>query len=140
MSNEVLILKDNLFTTEGGKAGLLISTCKEKGCEAAVFPPKPFCCVCGSDNVEYSTIYGKGKLYSYTCVLHPSPESRMPVPYGMANVEFPQNHLRITGLCTEHDVTKLHIGQECEIVVRKVYEEDGKDVLMYMFQPVEEGK
>jgi len=137
MSNEILILKDNLFTTEGGKAGLLISTCKD--CNASVFPPKPFCCVCGGENVEDATIYGMGKLRAFTNVYHPSPESRMPVPYGMAVVEFPEHYIRITGLCTEHDVSKLSVGMDCKIVVEKVYEEDGKDVLMYKFQPVGEG-
>lgn len=140
MDNNVLILRENMFTTEGGKAGLLISTCQEKDCNVSVFPMQPYCTACGSKNVLDGVINGRGKLTAFTAVYHPSPESRMPVPYGMAWAEFPEYHISITGLCTEHDITKLHIGQECEIVLKKVYEEDGKDVMMYMFQPVEEGK
>ena len=36
------------------------------------------------------------------------------------------------------DVEKLHVGMEMELVVEKYIEKDGKDVVSYFFQPVEE--
>jgi uncharacterized OB-fold protein len=137
MSNEISILKEGLFTTEGGKAALKLGHCKV--CGTAFFPERPYCSRCGSDQIEPVQV-SEGTLYSFTTVIHPSAESRMAVPYGMAKVDFPDYKVRITGLCTEVDSSKLKRGQKAVVVVNPVYEEDGKDVLMYQFQPVEEGK
>ncbi|MDR1043335.1 MAG: zinc ribbon domain-containing protein [Clostridiales Family XIII bacterium] len=138
MSNEVSILKEGLFATEDGKDVLLLGHCKV--CGTSFFPERPFCSRCGSDQIE-QTSAGEGKLYSWTTVIHPSQENRLELPYGMAKVDFPDHKIRITGVSTETDSEKLTRGQDMRVVIAKAYEDDdGKDVVTYMFQPVEEGK
>jgi len=133
MGNEIKILKEGLFKNVDGKDVLLLGHCKD--CGAAFFPERPFCARCTSDNVEQVTV-SKGKLAYSTVGIHPSPELKMPLPYGVAKVDFPEYNVRITGLCTETDMSKIKQGQEVNVVVKKVYEEDGKDVVTYLFQPV----
>ncbi|MDR1573112.1 MAG: zinc ribbon domain-containing protein, partial [Clostridiales Family XIII bacterium] len=66
MSNEISLLKDGLFTTEGGKAALTLGHCKD--CDTSFFPNRPFCSRCASDNIEQVSA-SKGKLYSFTTVI-----------------------------------------------------------------------
>jgi uncharacterized OB-fold protein len=138
MSNEIKVLKEGLFKEEDGKAVLLLGHCKV--CGTSFFPERPFCSRCGSDQIEQVSV-SEGKLYSWTTVIHPSQENHMALPYGMAKVDFPDYKIRITGVSTETDSEKLSRGQDMRVVIAKAYEdEDGKDVVTYMFQPVEEGK
>lgn len=133
MAKEMVPIKEGLFTEKGGKACILISKCQE--CGTPAFPQQPWCLNCGSSDVEEVAVCEGGKLRNFTAVLHNPPESRMPVPYGMANVDFAEHQIRISGLCTEADVSKLKTGLDVEIIIEKIYEEDGQDVVSYKFKP-----
>lgn len=133
MSNETVPIKEGLFKVKpDGKACLIIGKCDE--CSTPAFPYQPYCLNCGSDQMKEVEVSKGGKLRNFTSVLHPSPESKMTPPYGMAIVEFPEEQIRIAGVTTEPDYTKLKSGMDVNVIVDKMYEEDGKDVLSFRFQ------
>jgi len=134
MNKETVPIKEGLFIEKDGKACIIIGKCQD--CSTPNFPYQPWCLNCGSSNVKEVAVCEEGKLRNFTAVLHNPPESKMPVPYGMANVDFPEHQIRISGLSTESDVSKLKPGMDVKIIIDKVYEEDGRDVISYKFQPI----
>jgi hypothetical protein len=58
---------------DGTKAGeIRLQRCTE--CQAAYFPPRPFCPKCASRNVEVFKATGRGFLYSYVINHRPRPD------------------------------------------------------------------
>lgn len=59
-------------------------------CGAVIAPPSGSCYSCGSSNMEWTEVSGKGKLISFT-VIHVAPdEFTEEVPYYIAIIELPE--------------------------------------------------
>lgn len=133
---EVLV-GEGLFTVPTSprqKPKLLGSRCDK--CGEVIFPRKSRCPNCYSE-MQFIELGPRGKLHSYTNVNYPVPGGyKGPVPYGIAIVEMPEG-ARLHCLLSEHDTSKLKLGQEVELVVQKLFTNDeGVDVIGFMFKPV----
>jgi len=66
------IYPETQFYWDGAAAHkLLLNRCVP--CDAAYFPPRPFCPTCGSRDVDVTEASGKGRLYSYVISHIPAP-------------------------------------------------------------------
>src|SRR4051794_34376490 len=71
---------------EGCRDGvLMLQHCGH--CGEAYFPPSPYCPRCLSDDVEWRTASGKGRLHTYLISHRPAPGFEADVPYAIAIVE-----------------------------------------------------
>ena len=60
----------------------------------------------------------------------------MKAPYGIAQIELPEGVL-VTAVLSDCDLKSLAIGQEVELVVEKVREnEDGDEVVSFKYKPL----
>ena len=55
----------------------------------------------------------------------------------MGYIELP-DQTRVEARIKTNDVNKLKVGMEMELVVEKYIERDGKDIVSFFFQPVDE--
>lgn len=133
MENQAVPVKEGLFTWPDAEPKLIISKCKS--CGTAVFPQSTHCPSCTSE-MEVTYLSRKGKLRNFTSIRHLPPECKGAVPYGVGVVEFPEG-IRIMGLLTTSDVSKLRPGMSMVVTVEKVYEEEGRDIVTYKFRPEE---
>ncbi len=120
---------------EGPK--LIGSKCKN--CGSVSFPKIPTCPNpdCTRKEVEEYLLGRGGKLWSYTIQLFqpPAPFKMEPFkPFGVGIVELPEG-IRILGMLTTTE--NLRIGMEVELVVDKLYEEEGNEYLTWKWKPVE---
>lgn len=130
---------EGLFTLDADKPRLIGSKCESCG---TYFFPEIISCVnpnCRHGKVQRAHFGGRGKLFSFTIQYYaPPPPFKGPdpfVPYGIGFVEFPEN-IRVLGMLTEADPAILKVGMEVELVLGKLYEEDGKEVVTWKFRPI----
>jgi uncharacterized OB-fold protein len=125
-------VKKDLFI-EGADGWNLIGN-KCKACGQAFFPKaKTICLNCYNQEMEDIQFSRRGKLYSYTTAEVPSDHFAPPyiVGYVILNPK-----VRIFSQLEVVKDKPFKIGMEMEMVIGKVWEEDGKDVIGYRFKPV----
>lgn len=129
------------FTEEGGAARLLGGHCS--ACGAYFFPKQysfcrnPACGAPGLDDTELST---HGTLWSFTDNRYapppPYPAGEPFEPYGVAAVELAAEQMTVLGqLARGTDVTQLRAGQEVELVVEALYEDDDAIHTVWKWRP-----
>jgi len=103
-----------LFTIEQfykflGQQKLMAGKCLK--CGKIHLPPRPLCDNCFSQDFEWVSISGKGKLLTYT-VIHIAPEQfQAIVPYVVGIVEL-ENGLKIPGMIQKINTEQLKIDME----------------------------
>jgi hypothetical protein len=89
-----------------------------RSCGRFRHPPLPGCPHCGSTEVEWVRVGGRGRVFSYTVIHHPSlPALAEHVPYNVVLVEFddaPGVRL-ISNLIDEGDAA-IEVGMPVELV------------------------
>jgi len=128
-----------LFTVSSsadGRPQLIGGKCPS--CGEVVFPKSQVCPNCQEENIEEIKLGPRGKIYSITVVMQqPRPYYRGPVPYGLGFVELPEG-VRVETLFTDCDPEGLKIGDEVELVIEKLYDDDeGNELISYKFRPIE---
>lgn len=130
---------EGLFTLDPEEPRLIGSKCTSCG---TYFYPETVSCsnpACKEKKVEQAFLSRRGKLWSYTIQYYPPPPPfRAPepfVPFGIGLIELPEK-IRVLGMLTESDPDKLKIGMEVELVLDKLYEDNGKEVITWKFRPV----
>ncbi len=97
---------------------LRIQRCRD--CTQYYFYPRPFCPHCHSENVEWRTVSGRGKLHTYVIAHrgHPAFES----PYVIAMVELDEGAKMMTNIVGVEDPTpeKLPVDAAVQIVYQDV--------------------
>jgi uncharacterized OB-fold protein len=97
---------------------LRVQRCKD--CSQYYFYPRPFCPNCHSQNVEWRTVSGKGKLHTYVIAHrgHPAFEA----PYVIAMVELDEGAKMMTNIVGVDDPTpeKLPVDAPVQIVYQDV--------------------
>lgn len=91
---------------------LMAAKCND--CQTIILPPKPMCTNCFSDNLEWISIKGKGKLLSYT-IIHVAPEqfqSMVPYIVGIVNLEA---GVSLPGIIRKIPTEKIKIGMNLKI-------------------------
>jgi uncharacterized OB-fold protein len=115
---------------DGTKAGeIRLQRCTD--CQAAYFPPRPFCPKCASRNVEVFKASGRGFLYSYVINHRPRPDLGTE-PHSIAVVQLdegPRMMTNIVGCLQTPEALKL------DMPVEATFETFG-DIALPFFQPV----
>jgi uncharacterized OB-fold protein len=131
-------VREGLFITSSpadGKPRLVGGKCFS--CGEVIFPKLEICPNCQEEKIEEITLSIRGKIYSYTVVMQrPRPYYKGPVPYGLGFVELPEG-VRIETLFANCDPGTLEIGDEVELIIDKLYDDDeGNELITYKFRPV----
>jgi uncharacterized protein len=94
------------FWEAAGKGQLLIRRCNT--CHQAHYYPRTYCPHCLSDNTDWQTCEGRGRIHSFSVM------RRVPVPYAVAYVELEEGPTMLCNL-VKCDFDRLAIGQSVEL-------------------------
>ena len=136
-------IAEGLFTWPSNDPRLLGSKCSN--CGVVTFPAQSSCAACAGTETETIELERRGTLWTYTiqCFLPNRPPYEGPEtpenfrPFGVGYVELP-DQTRVETRIKCDDPSQLKVGMDMELVVEKFIERDGKDIVSYFFQPVEE--
>jgi uncharacterized OB-fold protein len=105
-----------------------------QACAKFVLPPTGWCPTCRSRDMEWVTLSGRARLYTYTIVRHaPVPAISGTVPYVLAVVKLPDaGDVKLITNVVDCDSADLAIGQELEVV----WHARGDGVTIPRFRPV----
>lgn len=99
-------------------------------CSTIFFPPRHICPNCRrTGKLEHYKLEGRGKIYSYTVVHFAAKGFEDQVPYVLAIVELKEGP-RLTAQITDCNPDEVEIGDEVEIVFRRMGE-DGPNGMIY---------
>lgn len=106
-------------------------------CGQIYFPPRPKCLNCPSDKIEPCQLSGRGRIISFTRVYQPSRGFSDFAGGFTALVELREG-IRVTAQLTDVNPDELTVGQEVEMVVRRLRSEveHGLIVYGYKFRPL----
>lgn len=106
-------------------------------CHEKIFPPRDVCPSCRTNAKTLYQFSGKGKIYSYTTVFDAPEGYEGMVPYTVALIALEEGPL-ITAQLTDVDYGHIAIGDNVEMVTRKLLEDGprGQIVYGYKFRPV----
>lgn len=123
-------IRENLFTgrIEGELQGF-----KCKFCGHILPPLTPVCLYCFKEDLEKIALSRKGILYSFT-IVH-QPHKHFQVPYPVGYVELPEG-FRIFSPLKPKEGKRFQVGMEVELVIEKLWDENGNEVIGPKFQPV----
>lgn len=100
-------------------------------CDAAYFPPRPFCPRCGTREVEVIRASGRGRLYSYVISHRPAPGFEP--PYSIAVVELEEGPRMMTNIV---DCPQTPDALELDMAVEVLFREVSEDITLPLFAPV----
>jgi len=123
-------IREGLLTgrTDGDLVGFRCKSCNN------ILPPLTIrCCYCYSADLERLVLSRQGKLYSYTIVFQP--HKRFGARYAVGYVDLPEG-IRFFAPLKEKKTTHFEIGMNMELVVEKLWDENGDEVIGPKFQPV----
>ncbi len=105
------------------------------GCERFVFYPRAMCPHCGSRDLSWQRVSGRGRLHSF-CIphRHPSPAFQPDLPYVVALVELDEGVRLMTNLIgVAPDPEKLMVLVDKPVEV--IYERASDEVTLPKFKP-----
>jgi hypothetical protein len=109
---------------------LVVPTCE--ACGHLFFPPRAHCPVCGSAELAWRAVSGRGTVYSYT-VAHrpPHPVFAEQCPLAVAIVELDEGPRMISNIigC---DAERLSVGMAVQVAFEPI---DDSDVVLPVFAP-----
>ena len=126
---EQVPFENNLFVEEDG-AALLASKCRS--CGKVFFPKRKGCTECSGQEMEDIYLKEGAKLYSYTSVQMPTHKYKP--PFTLAWTEFPEG-VRVMGQVKDKKGIDLKIGMNMKPIIDTLWNEEGKTVIGYMFEP-----
>lgn len=132
---EKVYFDESLFRERQDGPHLLGSRCK--GCGKVFFPRTVFCNECLGGDFEEKELSNKGELYSYTITR--VPVAKYPVPHAIGMISIPEDRVRIVAPLMYDESTEYHVGDELEMVVGTLWEDD-EIVLGYKFRHKEGGE
>lgn len=109
---------------------LVIQQCVD--CAGRIFPPRANCPKCGSAQLEWQPVSGKGVIYTYT-VAHraPHPVLAEQCPITIAVVELEEGPRMITNV-TGCDPSDVEVGMSVQVDFEAI---DDSDVVLPVFRP-----
>ena len=145
MTNKTQIsAREGWFTLDPEKPRLLGSQCQQ--CLTYYFPPEAQFCrnpACESEQFDQVELSHRGKIWSYTNAGYaPPPPFVAADPYqvfAMAAVELDKEKLVVMGqLATGVGVEDVKIGDEVELILDVLFEDDEHQHMVWKWQPVAE--
>jgi len=142
MGKKIVPVLEGWFTM-GKNPQLLGSRCKS--CRTYFFPKESFYCRnpnCSGSEFEEVPLSRTGRIWSYTknCYQPPAPYvSPEPfVPYTIAAVELAEEKMVILGqLASDADQDAIEVGQEVELVVEKLFEDEAAEHHVWKWKPLD---
>ena len=103
-------------------------------CGNVFFPSRIICPECRrKGKLEELKFSGKGRIHSYSVINTPTDEFKDIAPYVVAIVELEEG-ARVTSQIVDCDPDSIEIGDEVEMVFRRVREEGEDGVISYGFK------
>lgn len=103
-------------------------------CGEVFFPKRVICPECRRkgklDDIKFS---GKGKIHSYSIIHTPTEEFKVISPYVVAIIELEEG-AKITSQIVDNNDEDVQIGDEVELVFRKIKEEGDEGVISYGYK------
>lgn len=97
-------------------------------------PPRSACAFCGSTNLVWAELSGKGRLISYT-VLHFAPaQFQNLAPYAVGIVEFAEG-VRLMGMVRNAAFESLKVGMDLQVDFDTAVSKDWPQWPRYFFKP-----
>jgi uncharacterized OB-fold protein len=131
---------EGLFSETAKGPRLLGSKCVS--CETPYFPRSAACHNpdCGKTQMEEAQFGPRGTLWSCAIQNYPPPPPALYeepyAPYALGAVDLPEG-LRVMGRIDTDDPENVALGAEVELVVERLRrDEDGNDVVTWMFRPL----
>jgi uncharacterized OB-fold protein len=123
-------------TSTDEKPYLIGSKCCK--CGLISWPKRPVCPACVRDDTEEEIVLStRARLIAFSLVGQQPEGFMFPIPFIQGNVQLPEGPILYT--VVDGDVNELEIGQEMEIFLDKIAEDnDGNDIISYKFRPVKD--
>lgn len=130
------------FTLDSAAPALLGSRCR--ACHTVAFPKQEsFCPNPDCDGTEFDEVplSRRGRIWSYTDARYQPPTPYVAAdpyePFCIAAVELAEEKIVVLGqVVSEVNVSELSIGQEVELVLRPLYEDDDHEYLVWKWRPL----
>jgi uncharacterized OB-fold protein len=130
------------FTIDPSAPALLGTRCTS--CGTYFFPRESHLCrnpVCDGTELEEVPLSRRGKVWSFTDNRYQPPPPYMSPdpfePYAIAAVELAEEKMVVLGqLARGTSVDDLRVGQEVELVLETLYEDDDNAYVVWKWQPV----
>ena len=106
-------------------------------CGNTIFPPRDVCPHCAQQRQTWTTLSGRGEIYSYT-TMHSVPVGFEEYsPYMVALVKLAEGPM-VTAQLTDVDAQDVFIGMPVEMVTRKLSQDgdEGQILYGYKFRPL----
>ncbi len=111
---------------------LIGSKCTE--CDTTFFPSRTICPNCRrKGNLEPFTFSGKGKIHSFSVINSPPSQFKKIAPYVVAIIDLEEG-ARVTSQIVDIGLDEVEIGDEVEMVFRKIDEDGEGGVISYGFK------
>jgi uncharacterized OB-fold protein len=106
-------------------------------CGNTIFPPRDVCPHCAEQRQTWTTLSGRGEVYSYTTMYNPPAGFEEYAPYMVALVKLAEGPM-VTAQLTDVDSQDVFIGMPVEMVTRKLSQEgdEGQILYGYKFRPL----
>jgi len=130
------------FTLDDERPALLGSTCTS--CGYVAFPKETYFCrnpECQGREFTETALSRTGRVWSYTNAGYQPPEPYVAadpyVPFAIAAVELAAEQMVVMGQVVPGvSVDALHVGDEVELVLDTLYEDDDHEYVVWKWRPV----
>ncbi len=102
-------------------------------CGTKLFPPRDVCLECEAPAKELFTFTGLGEVYSHTTIYDAPAGFEEYAPYTVALVKLAEGPL-VTAQLTDIDPDQVEIGQEVEMVTRKMRTDGAEGMIVYGYK------
>ncbi|MFQ5683785.1 MAG: Zn-ribbon domain-containing OB-fold protein [Candidatus Binatia bacterium] len=120
------------FWKAAAKGTLVVQRCKD--CGSWVWCPRPACVECGSDNVEWLPVSGRGTVFAFTVIREAVGRAlrgfTKDIPYVTAWIDLEEGP-RLCSNIVGCPMEKVEIGMSVEVV----FEEAGLGLFLPKFKP-----
>jgi uncharacterized OB-fold protein len=106
-------------------------------CGQTIFPPRDVCPMCAEERQHWTTLSGRGEVYSFTTMYNAPTGFEEYAPYTMALVKLAEGPM-ITAQLTDVETEQVKIGMPVEMVTRKLTQDgdEGQILYGYKFRPM----
>lgn len=120
------------FWEAAAKKSLVVQRCQS--CRSFTWCPRPHCAECGSDQLEWAEVSGRGTVYSFTTIREVvgrgSRGFEKEIPFVVAWVDLDEGPRFVTNI-VGCPIDKVTIGMAVEVV----FEEAGPGIFLPKFRP-----
>jgi len=137
--------REDWYTLDADRPRLLGSQCRQ--CETYYFPRYESYCrnpACDSESFDEVELSHRGRIWSYTNAAYPPPPPFVAddpyEPFAIAAVELDREKLVVLGqLASDVGVSDVKIGDEVELVLETLYEDDDNEYVVWKWRPLAGG-